>query len=69
MQLSEEQELTMRMAEVGYNQYRASAKGRFGDPAGDLPEWKDLDSGLVNSWFAAADKMTKFLASQTLIKL
>jgi len=61
MQLTEEQELTMKMAEVGYSQYRNSAKSREG--AGDLPEWRDLSGGLKNSWFSAADEMTKFLAS------
>lgn len=38
MQLSEEQEITMRMAEVGYNQYRKSARGRAGHPATAFPE-------------------------------
>ena len=63
MQLSETQELTMRMAKVGYESYAAYTGNKSAVTGDDLPKWEQLPGGVVNAWFAAADGMTKFLAS------
>jgi len=63
MQLTPEQELTMRMAKVGYESYAAYTGGKSAVTGDDLPTWEQLPGGVVNAWFAAADGMTGFLAS------
>lgn len=63
MQLTPEQELTMRMAKVGYESYAAHTGNKSVVTGDDLPTWEQLPGSVVNAWFAAADGMTKFLAS------
>jgi len=63
MKLSETQELTMKMAQVGYESYVAYTGNKSAVTGDDLPTWEQLPGGVVNAWFAAADGMTKFLAN------
>ena len=63
MQLTEAQELTMKMARVGYESYAAYTGNRSAVTGDALPAWDKLPGQVCNAWFAAADGMTKFLAS------
>lgn len=63
MQLSETQELTMKMAKAGYESYAAYTGNKSAVTSYDLPKWEQLPGRVINAWFAAADGMTKFLAS------
>lgn len=63
MELTETQELTMDMARAGYEAYCAYTGNKSVVTGDDLPKWNDLPGGVINAWFAAADGMTKFLAS------
>lgn len=63
MQLSETQELTMKMAKAGYKSYAAYTGNKSAVTGDTLPEWEQLPGSVINAWFAAADGMTKFLAS------
>jgi hypothetical protein len=63
MRLSEDQELTMKMAKVGYESYAAYTGNKSAVTGDDLPTWEELPGNVCNAWFASADGMTKFLAS------
>ena len=63
MQLSETQELTMKVARVGYESYAAHTGNKSAVTGQNLPTWEQLPGSVVNAWFAAADGMIKFLAS------
>ena len=63
MKLTEPQELTMKMARVGYESYCAYTGNKSVITGDNLPAWEHLPGSIVNAWFAAADGMTKFLAS------
>lgn len=63
MRLTEEQELTMKMAKVGYESYAAYTGNKSAVTGDDLPTWEELPGAVCNAWFASADGMTKFLAS------
>ena len=62
-QLTETQELTMRMAQSGYESYCAYTGWKSVVTGCDLPGWQDLPAGVKDAWFAAAEGMTEFLAS------
>lgn len=53
----------MKMAKVGYESYAAYTGNKSAVTGDDLPKWEQLPGGVINAWFAAADGMTKFLAS------
>jgi hypothetical protein len=63
MKLTPEQELTMKMAQVGYESYAAYTGNKSAVTGDDLPTWEQLPGVVVNAWFAAAEGMTNFLAS------
>jgi len=63
MQLTETQELTMKMARAGYEGYAAYTGNKSAVTGDDLPTWNNLPGQVCNAWFAAATKMTEFLAS------
>lgn len=63
MRLSKTQELTMKMAQVGYESYSAYTGNKSAVTGDSLPEWRDLPGGVKNAWFAAAEGMTNFLAN------
>ena len=63
MQLSETQELTMKMARVGYESYAAYTGNKSAVTGQDLPKWEQLPGSVVNAWFAAADGIINSLAS------
>ena len=63
MQLSETQELTMRMARVGYESYAAYTGNKSAVTGQDLPTWGQLPGSVVNAWFAAAEGIINSLAS------
>jgi hypothetical protein len=63
MRLTPEQELTMKMAKVGYESYASYTGNKSAVTGEDLPTWDQLPGGVVNAWFAAAEGMTRFLAN------
>lgn len=63
MRLTEEQELTMKMARVGYESYAAYTGNKSAVTGDDLPTWEELPGAVCNAWFAAAEGMTNFLAN------
>ena len=63
MQLTETQELTMRIARVGYESYAAHSGNRSAVTGQDLPTWEQLPGSVVNAWFAAAEGIINSLAS------
>lgn len=63
MQLTETQELTMRIARVGYESYTAHTGNRSAVTGQDLPTWEQLPGSVVNAWFAAAEGIINSLAS------
>jgi len=63
MKLTETQELTMKMAQVGYAAYAEYTGWKSAVTGDKLPQWDSLPGGVINAWFAAADGMTNFLAS------
>lgn len=63
MQLTETQELTMRIARVGYESYAAHTGNRSAVTGQDLPTWEQLPGSVVNAWFAAAEGIINSLAS------
>ena len=63
MKLTETQELTMKIAKVGYESYCNHTGWKSAVTGCDLPKWEDLPGGVVNAWFSAAEGMTNFLAS------
>jgi hypothetical protein len=62
MKLSETEELTMKIARVGYESYCNYTDWKSVVTGDSLPEWSDLPSGVVNAWFAATEGMIKELA-------
>jgi hypothetical protein len=65
MQLTEEQELTMKTAQKGYESYCGHTGNKSVVTGDDLPKWADLPGGVKNAWFAAAEGMINFLASHS----
>ena len=63
MKLTEAGELTMKMAQVGYESYAAYTGNKSAVTGDDLPTWGKLPGQVCNAWFAAAVGMTNFLAS------
>lgn len=63
MRLTEEQELTMEMAKVGYESYAAYTGNKSAVTGDDLPTWDELPGAVCNAWFASAEGMTSFLAN------
>ena len=63
MQLTETQELTMRIARVGYESYAAHTGNRSAVTGQGLPTWEQLPGSVVNAWFAAAEGIINSLAS------
>ena len=63
MQLTETQELTMKMAKVGYESYCEHTGWKSAVTGCDLPKWDCLPGGVINAWFSAAEGMIKFLSS------
>jgi len=62
MKLTETQELTMKMAQVGYESYSAYTGHKSAVTGCDLPKWDQLPASVRNAWFASAEGMTNFLA-------
>jgi len=69
MKLTEEQELTMKMAKVGYESYAAYTGNKSAVTGDDLPKWDELPGAVKNAWFASADGMTNFLANVGLVEV
>lgn len=63
MKLTETQELTMKMAQVGYESYCNYTGWKSAVTGCELPKWDGLPGGVKNAWFSAAEGMTGFLAS------
>jgi hypothetical protein len=63
MQLTETQELTMKMAKVGYESYCDYTGWKSAVTGCDLPKWDALPGGVINAWFSAAEGMINFLSS------
>ena len=63
MKLSDTQELTMKMAQAGYESYCEHTGWKSAVTGCDLPRWESLPGGVINAWFSAAEGMTRFLAS------
>ena len=63
MKLTEAGELTMKMAQVGYESYASYTGNKSAVTGDDLPAWDQLPGAVKNAWFAAANGMTNFLAS------
>lgn len=63
MRLTEEQELTVKMAKRGYESYAAYTGGKSAVTGDELPTWDELPGAVCNAWFASAEGMTSFLAS------
>lgn len=61
MRLTEEQELTMEMAKVGYESYAAYTGNKSAVTGDDLPTWYELPGAVRNAWFASAQGMVMFL--------
>ena len=67
MILSEEQKLTMKAAQKGYERY-CRYTGNKSLITGDiLFAWDALPGEICNAWFAAADGIINFLAEQKLV--
>lgn len=63
MKLTETQELTMKMAQVGYESYAAHTGNKSAVTGDTLPTWRELPGAVKNAWFASAEGMTDFLAN------
>ena len=63
MKLTETQQVTMDMARAGYESYTAYTGNKSAVTGEMLPTWEQLPGNVVNAWFAAAEGMTRFLAS------
>ena len=63
MKLTETQELTMKMAQTGYESYCNHTGWKSAVTGADLPQWDKLPKGVINAWFASAEGMTDFLAN------
>lgn len=67
MQLTEEQRLTMKAAEKGYESYCRYTDNKSLMGGDTLPNWSELPGEINNAWFAAADGIINFLAKQRLV--
>jgi len=63
MKLTGTQELTMKMAQVGYESYAAYTGNKSAVTGDNLPTWDQLPGAVKNAWFASAEGMTNFLAN------
>lgn len=63
MQLTEEQEFTMKAAQKGYESYCQHTGWKSVVTGCDLPKWDQLPGGVINAWFSAANGIIEFLAS------
>lgn len=65
MQLTEAQEVTMRIARKGYEGYCAYTGNKSVVTVvtgGDLPHWEDLPGAVRKAWFHAAEAMIDYTA-------
>ncbi len=62
MKLTETQELTMKIAQVGYESYCCYTNWKSAVTGDNLPDWELLPSNVKNAWFAASEGITQFLA-------
>lgn len=69
MQLTEEQEFTMRVAQKGYESYCSYAGNKSVVTGDDLPAWNDLPGEVNNAWFAAVSGIIDFLAKQRITQI
>jgi hypothetical protein len=69
MQLTEEQEFTMKVAQKGYESYCRYTGNKSVVTGDDLPAWNDLPGEVNNAWCAAADEIIDLLAKQRLVQI